>query len=836
MKSAELAINNYKDIIIEKVENNKVVVIEAPTGSGKTTQIPQIIFGAGLDKWGMIGVTQPRRIAAYAVSKRIASEMDSELGGLVGYKIRFDDKTGSNTKIKIMTDGILLEELRSDPMLTKYSIIIVDEAHERSLNIDFTLGLLKNILKERDDFKVIISSATINAELFSQYFGNAPVISVDTKPYPVDEKYFKMKKIGDEEEQLAHVSAIVEAIENEGKPGDILIFLPGENTIKECCANLEAQNAKHNNFEVMPLYARLSPEEQNRVFDVVPDKRKIVIATNIAETSLTIDGIVHVVDPGYAKINYYNPRTFTSYLELKPISKASCDQRKGRAGRTQPGVVYRLFSADDYKAREQYTKEEIYRTDLSEVVLRMSDLGIYNFTTFDFISPPSHGAINSAIDTLIAIGSLDSQNRITKLGKLMVDFPLAPRLSRILIESLLTFPEVANAVLIVISFLSSKTPFLYPMGEEIESRNMQKKFLVKGGDFFSWINLFFKYTAASDKEIFCSTFYLDPRAMNEIVNVHFQLTSMVSERNYTIGNKQDYNKIILCLCAGLKQFICCKGTNKRSNSYTSATEQEIRIHPGSYMFDYQPDWIVGGEIVNTGRTYVRSGAMIPDKLVKLSLSDVMLAITNLNTKKKYLKEESTFVTTKTFKTEETKIQILDRTFEVIKDRNDLLINIKYHEIIPFKDRKEKILGRDYGRYIAKLHYKDRVIVKDKLTSLIQYFDKIDLSTGFNSRWPKEQSISYPEDWMTLYRYIPLIMKPTTKSKNNKKTGFLTLKYLGDKLYEYYLESDFFNALETNLNSLNELFSSDVPAWNDQEKAAIERIHRKLTEISDEIII
>ncbi|HOV12786.1 MAG TPA: ATP-dependent RNA helicase, partial [Spirochaetota bacterium] len=484
MNKENLAIYQHKDDIVKAVSENQVIVIEAPTGSGKTTQIPQILFESGLNGWGTIGVTQPRRIAAFGVSSRIAYEMNCELGRLVGYKIRFEDVTSSNTKIKIMTDGILLEELRSDHLLLKYSVIIVDEAHERSLNIDFILGLLKEIIRERKDLKIVISSATINAKLFSDYFSGAPIISVKTKPYPIEIKYIPNAKKDDYEIMQNKIIEIVSDLESKNSVGDILIFLPGEDTIKECLRRLELLNT-NGNLEIIPLYARLAPEEQNKVFDVFPGKRKIVVATNIAETSLTIDGIIYVIDSGFSKINYYNARTFTSFLELKPISKASCDQRTGRAGRTAPGIVYRLYSEEDYKNREEYTKEEIYRTDLSEVVLRMADLGINNYFDFDFISPPNRGAINSAIETLVSLEALTVDNKLTELGKKMVDFPLLPRLGRILLEASLNYPDVTNAILIIISFLSAKSPFLYPPGEEIESRQAQKKLASKGGDFFS---------------------------------------------------------------------------------------------------------------------------------------------------------------------------------------------------------------------------------------------------------------------------------------------------------------------------------------------------------------
>lgn len=836
MDREKLAINLYKDEIINKILDNQVVVIEAPTGSGKTTQIPQIIFKAGLDKWGMIGVTQPRRIATFGVSKRISEEMDVELGRLVGYKMRFDDMTGIHTKIKIMTDGILLEELRSDPLLMKYSIIIVDEAHERSLNIDFILGLLKNILQKRTEFKVIVSSATINAKLFSNYFWGAPIISVETKPFPVEEKYYKMKNVEDQEEQFALIGEIINGIEKEGKPGDVLIFLPGEGPIKECCSMVELIGAKYgNDLVAIPLYARLSPDEQNLAFKEFPGKRKIIIATNIAETSITIDGIVHVIDPGYAKINYYNPRSFTSYLELKSISKASADQRKGRAGRTAPGVVYRLYSKEDYNKKEDYTKEEIYRTDLSEVVLRMADLGINNYNSFDFISPPNKGAINSAVDTLQSLEAIDKMSLLTDIGKRMVDFPLLPRFSRILLEGILKYPEVLNSLLIIISFLSAKRPFLYPRGEEIESQTAQKKLFVKGGDFFTWTNIFFKYEKSSDKEFFCKQYYLDPMVMGEILNIHYQLTSMLEQRKFKIGMKSDYNKILLCICTGLKQYICHKDPKKR-NSFNSATEQDIRVHPGAYLYYENPDWLVGGEIVNTGRTYVRSGVVIPEKLMKTKLADVYLEITGKNKAKKDVKREDTRVCVSTAKVNRVpeRITIFDKYFDVINVQGELLADIPYNIAIQLKNKKDGILEMDFGKKRGQLVYKDILIVKDNLNSIFQYFDKIDLSTGFNTKYQDELSFIYPDDWFSIYSQIPLLMKPTLKKGSRKRSGFLSLRYQKDDIYEYYLDYDFYNALETTLDALNTMFLSKIPAWNDSEKIVIEKIHRKLNDIFEEL--
>ena len=839
MDKSHLAVYNYKDEIIKAIQENQVVVIEAPTGSGKTTQLPQIIFEAGLDKWGIVGVTQPRRIAAYGVSKRIAEEMNVELGQLVGYKMRFDDCTSANTKIKIMTDGILLEELRSDPMLLKYSIIIVDEAHERSLNIDFILGLLKEIIKKRDDFKVLVSSATINAKLFSDYFDEAPVISVKTSPFPVEEKYFKVKDVEDSKEQISLICSIMSDIENKGEPGDVLIFLPGEAAIKDCCSQLEMLNrAISGSMVVMPLYARLSPEDQNRVFDVLPEgKRKVVVATNIAETSITINGIVHVIDPGYAKINYYNPRTFTSYLELKPISRASCDQRKGRAGRTAPGVVYRLFSREEYERREEYTKEEIYRTDLSEVVLRMLDLGIYNYESFDFISRPGRGAIQSAMDTLISLGAVDSLNSLTQIGKMMVDFPLMPRLSRILLEGMLVYPDVLYNVLIVIAFLSAKKPFLYPRGEEIESQRAQKKLYVKGGDFFTWINVFYKYQKAQNKEQFCKLYYLDQRVMDEILNIHYQLSTILEKREVKIGTKFNQDQILLCICAGLKQYICRRPEKKKSG-FNSATELDIRIHPGSFLYYDSPIWLVGGEIVNTGRTYVRSGALLPEKLVKSQLADVYLALTKPQTTKKS-KVLAAVATVKSKKDAnyETRINLFDKYFDLEKDKNESYYKLPYSILIQLKDKKEQLIEMDFGKKKARLFYKDILIAQDYFSVILKYFDVLSLDNGVNNQYPGSSAMIYPDDWNQLFRYLKKLSYPTVKrGKRAVKAAFLTLRKLDDDTYQYFLERDIYESLETSINALNDLLEESVPAWTEDEKKEVEQTYNNLLRMFNEISV
>ncbi|MDR0313790.1 MAG: ATP-dependent RNA helicase, partial [Treponema sp.] len=460
MKYLELPVYQHKDLILAALEQNQVIVVESPTGSGKTTQLPVILDDAGYAKNGVIGVTQPRRIAAVSVSEFIARQMGVAIPGPVGYKMRFEDKTERNTRIKIMTDGILLQEMKLDPWLSKYGCLIVDEAHERSLNIDFILGLLKRVLEARREFKLIISSATINAKVFSEYFGECPVVKIEAQTFPVTVIYDPPPIEAVSESRLA-ADALIDKIESiaeriisgkngvhDNDSGDILIFLPGEKMIKDCMEKFAFGNLGPY-LHILPLYGRMGKEEQERVFEETPaGKTKVVIATNIAETSITIDGITAVIDSGLSKLNYYNPHTFTSSLVEAPISKASANQRKGRAGRTREGNCYRLYTRKDFENRHLFTTEEIYRTDLSEVVLRMADLGITDFEEFDFISPPGREGIIAAIETLNLLDALEDDRSLSSTGKMMTEFPLLPRHSRIIVEAILKYPDLIRETVV----------------------------------------------------------------------------------------------------------------------------------------------------------------------------------------------------------------------------------------------------------------------------------------------------------------------------------------------------------------------------------------------------
>jgi ATP-dependent helicase HrpA len=619
----ELPVYRDKARILKSLEDHQVVVVESPTGSGKTTQIPLILHEAGYTSRGMVGVTQPRRIATLSVSDYIARQTGSKVPGMVGYKMRFEDKTLPETRMKIMTDGTLLQEMKTDPMLHQYSVIMVDEAHERSLNIDFILGLLKTILAERSDFKVIISSATINAAMFSEYFDRAPVVTIDTPVYPVAMVYDPPTKLGDPEQLAAKITNTVERAVNDRRKGDVLIFLSGEKIIKDTIAMLNLSPVRKK-LLILPLYGRLSKEEQERIFIKTPfGKTKVVVSTNIAETSVTIEGITTVIDSGLAKQNFYNPRTFTSSLIETEISQASANQRRGRAGRTQPGTCYRLYSKESFTPRPLFTREEIYRTDLAEVVLRMAELGISDFQSFDFISPPGRKGILGAIETLKLLNALDEKNKLTSVGRMMTPFPLMPRHARMIVESIMNYPDVLRETLIAAAFLSTNSPYLLPQGEEMEARRAHHHFRDNRGDFAAYLKLFEGFNNAPDQTAFCKLYYLEERTMGELVNIQGQLEDIVGGMGIPIGeggSLDDY----LCACArGNIQFVCVRSGR---GSYKSLTADRILIHPGSTMFRESPPFIVAGEIVRTSQTYARSVSPLTRQLISRTSKDLALQL------------------------------------------------------------------------------------------------------------------------------------------------------------------------------------------------------------------
>ena len=827
MVYTELPVYQHKDRILEELAKNQVIVVESPTGSGKTTQMPVILHEAGYGKYGIIGVTQPRRIAAVSVSEFIARQMGTKIPGLVGYKMRFEDKTSPETIIKIMTDGILLQEMKLDPYLSKYGVIIVDEAHERSLNIDFILGLLKRVLEIRPEFKVIISSATINAQVFSEYFGECPIVKIDAMTYPVTVVYdppaggtTTTASDAAEEALLEKILHIVDRVVSERREGDILVFLPGEKTIKDCIERLETSPVGRS-LHILPLYGRLGKDEQERVFDKAPwGKTKVVVATNIAETSVTIDGITTVIDSGLAKLNYYNPRTFTSSLIEVPISKASCNQRKGRAGRTQPGTCYRLYTRKDYDNRPLFTTEEIYRTDLSEVVLRMAELGITNFEEFDFISPPNREGLIGAIETLNLLDALAPDNSLSDIGKMMAQFPLPPRHSRMIVEAIRQYPQVLEETLIAAAFLTTQSPYILPPGEEMDARRAHHSFRDPAGDFVSYLKLFRAFKDAKNKTKFCNKNYLDEKTMVEIVNVKEQLELIVSDMGIPIlsgGPVEDY------LCAvgrGLIQFVCVR---EGRESYRSLTADRISIHPGSVMFRQDPQYIVAGEIVRTTRTYAMSvSPLSPEAIHRISpdLYDKLIRKTSPTTKKKVI-EERDFTN---------RIKILGEIFEIEKIKGTKTVILAWERLAPHLSELNLETASLYRDLRGLVRYKERytILAGEKLSFILSLLPHLDLEGALNREWPRKRNYSLATDLDALIEVVPLAGTTALWKPGKTDLGFISLFTDGQGTYWFRCSRGFHTAINESIASLESLIDELSEEVDLLKKDRVNQTYRRLS--------
>ena len=854
-----LPVYEQKQKILDCMENNKVVIVESPTGSGKTTQIPVILYEAGYATNGMIAVTQPRRIAALSVSEFIAKQMNTPYPGLVGYKMRFEDKTGPDTRIKIMTDGILLQEMKLDPWLSKYSVVMVDEAHERSLNIDFILGLLKRVLKERSDFHVIVSSATMNTQAFSEYFDNAPIVSIDTITYPVSVIYDPIQggattatEAGSDillSKICATVDRVLDNDEGNDINGGILIFLPGEKIIKDCVERLlHCPFSRH--LHILPLYGRLAKEEQERVFDDPPTgKKKVIVTTNIAETSVTIHDITTVIDSGLAKLNFYSPRTFTSSLNETPVSKASCNQRKGRAGRTHEGTCYRLYSRKDFEARPLYTTEEIYRTDLSEVVLRMAELGITDFYNFDFIASPGREGIIGAVDTLHMLGALDDDNTLSAIGKMMVIFPLEPRISRIIVESIMRFPDVIEKTLIAAAFLSANSPFILPPNEEMEARKAHHRFRDMSGDFGTYINLFRAYKQTDNREKFCKKNYLDERVMAEIDNIKWQLGEIVGEKlGLPIiengGNMSDY---LCCIAAGMIQFVCIR--TGREN-YRSLTADHICIHPGSVMFRQDPLFIVAGEIVRTSRIFAMSVSPLTKPMLDIINPKLFerLKATQRSLRLSKGQEEEAIIGAKGLKKERQSKKALRQaqgpksaqgTQSAQGPQSDALsLGDFVFEIVKIKGKKTALLPLEYltlavktekdkNKLNACANLRGQIKIKnygplmdgEKMGTIINAVQNLDLMPLAEKRWSRKlnANIYDPVGKESLVDSLDWIMHTAIAKQKNKECGFITLYNDGSGNYWYKVTRGFNTALTESHHSLETLIEENVEFTHEEEQ-------------------
>lgn len=854
-----LPVYEQKQRILETLAGNQVIVVQSPTGSGKTTQIPVILHEAGYSESGIIAVTQPRRIAALSVSEFIARQLKTSYPGLVGYKMRFEDKTDSTTRIKIMTDGILLQEMKLDPWLSRYSVVMVDEAHERSLNIDFVLGLLKRVLAQRQDFKVIVSSATMNTEAFSHYFDGCPVVTIDTITYPVTVVY-DSPPVPVTTATAAGCSMLLDKIEDtvsrvldNRTSGGMLCFLPGEKIIKDCIRRLsEAPFSRK--IHLIPLYGRLAKEEQERVFDAPPfGKKKIIVSTNIAETSVTIPDITTVIDSGLAKLNYYNPRTYTSSLNETPVSKASCNQRKGRAGRTQPGVCYRLYSRKDYESRPLYTLEEIYRTDLSEVVLRMSELGITDFDSFDFISPPGKEGMIGAVQTLRLLKALNPDNTLSPTGKLMAEFPLAPRQSRIIVESILHAPDVLEEVLIAAAFLSAQSPFVLPPGEEMDARRAHHSFRDMQGDFVSYIKLFRTYTAIKNTEKFCKNNYLDERVMAEIKNIKEQLEQIVTDLGIPVTGGGSMDDYLCCIAAGMIQFVCVR---EGKEQYRSLTAEHIQIHPGSSMFRSEPLYIVAGEIVRTSRMFAMSVSPLTKKLLARIDEQLEERLEAQRTRRRKTAGGAEFSAgapeqrgkgkrgrkagesdrqkdTDAAK-HENRISIGGVPFEVLRVKGKKQAQLPYEQLkrALAQETDESRLAQVSGMRGALIIDGQTLLAGERIAFIIQVLRTCNLMPIAETGWKRKLSV-HIEDAdavQTLIGALDAVLRVARIKAGSKALGFICLYTDGHGSYWFKAVRSFSGALQESIASLESLIDDTIGLASDAQKERISTVYRRLTEL------
>lgn len=616
-----LPVSQKRDEIAKAIADHQVVIVAGETGSGKTTQLPKICAELGRGKYGLIGHTQPRRLAARSVATRIAQEMETELGGFVGYKVRFNDQISDKTQIKLMTDGILLAEIQHDRYLNQYDTIIIDEAHERSLNIDFILGYLKQLLPRRPDLKVIITSATIDPERFSKHFSNAPIIEVSGRTYPVDTRYRPL--VGDDDSDRDQLESIFDAVDElcaEGL-GDILIFMNGEREIRDTADALSKRHLR--DTEIVPLYARLSAGEQNKIFQPHTGRR-IVLATNVAETSLTVPGIKYVIDPGTARISRYSYRTKVQRLPIEPISQASANQRKGRCGRVEAGVCIRLYSEEDFLSRPEFTDPEILRTNLASVILQMTALGLGDIDAFPFVEAPDKRNIQDGVRLLeelgaINIDAIDPQKRLTEMGRKLARLPIDPRLARMVLEA----PHLGclKEVMVIASALSIQDPRERPSDKQQASDEKHRRFVDEESDFLTLVNLW-NYLQQQQKALSSNPFrrqckqdYLNYLRVREWQDVYFQIHQAMREMDYKLNDEPgSYQAVHSAILVGLLSHIGSKDAEK--NDYQGARNARFHIFPASGLFKKQPKWVMSAELVETSKLWARMVAKIQPEWIE----------------------------------------------------------------------------------------------------------------------------------------------------------------------------------------------------------------------------
>ncbi len=638
----DLPVTQYADRLIDAIQQHQVIIVAGETGSGKTTQLPQIAMLAGRGATGMIGHTQPRRLAARSVSQRIAEEVGEKLGESIGFKVRFNEQGSNDSIVRLMTDGILLAELGHDRYLNKYDTIIIDEAHERSLNIDFIMGYLKQILKKRPDLKVIVTSATLDVNRFSRYFNDAPIFEVEGRSFPVEVRYRPISELSiggsdddefdDFEENLPR--AVVQAVEEcfadaeeKGHPehADILIFSSTEQEIRELQETLQKHGPRHT--EILPLYARLGLGEQQKIFSPSGKGRRIIIATNVAETALTVPNIRYVIDSGFARISRYSYRSRVQRLPIEAISQAAANQRKGRCGRIAPGVCVRLYSEEDFLSRPEFTEPEIKRTNLASVILQMQSLGLGTVEDFDFIEPPDHRLVNDGRKLLVELGAMNERkHELTKVGQMMSRMPIDPRLARMIVGG--SHFGVLNEILVVVSALAVQDPRERPADKQMQADQKHALFREADSDFLFYLKLWDtlqnnpEMATENKRRQFARQHFLSWLRLREWKQTHAQLVDLAQSIKLSFNDKKaSYENLHRALLTGLLSFVANK-TDER-NIYMAVRQQKAKVFPASTLHKSNTPWVMAFEMVETSQVYLRTLAKIDPEWILLAARDLL---------------------------------------------------------------------------------------------------------------------------------------------------------------------------------------------------------------------
>lgn len=615
-----LPVYQFLDELLDRVKHNQSVVVEGETGSGKTTQIPQFLVGAGYarqvdGRQRLVACTQPRRVAAMSIARRVAEEMDVKLGQHVGYTIRFEDVTDHSTVLKFMTDGMLLREAMTDPLLERYQAIVLDEAHERTLATDVLMGLLKAVLLQRADLKLVVMSATLDAAKFQSYFSGAPLLRVPGRCHPV-EVFYTPEPERDYVEAAVRTALQIHLCE---EPGDVLVFLTGEEEIEDVCRKLRAEaeqcGPEVGPLVVYPLYSSLPPAKQNEIFNDAPDPitpggppgRKVVVSTNIAETSLTIDGIVYVVDPGFSKQKVYNPRIRVESLLVSPISRASAQQRAGRAGRTRPGKCFRLYTEKSFHQElQEQTYPEILRSKMSNVVLTLKKLGIDDLVHFDFMDPPAPETLMRALELLNYLGALDDEGEMTPLGEKMAELPVDPQHARMLLAS--PGHRCSNEMLSIVAMLNVPQVFMRPKEAQRAADEAKSQFAHVDGDHLTMLNAYHAYKQNDGDRSWCWDNFINARSMASADSVREQLKRSMTRLQLPLvstdfASKEYYPNIRKCLVAGM--FMQVAHLERAEHYLTVKDNQVVSIHPSSVL-EKKPPWVLFEEFVLTSKNFVRT--------------------------------------------------------------------------------------------------------------------------------------------------------------------------------------------------------------------------------------